>query len=409
MSGATTERSALDYDVVVVGAGLAGLVAAASAAESGLRVGIVARSSGSLGLWSGLVSGRIPPTEAGARAVRFFMGYSAAAGLPMAEVPGTLRLVSATGRPVTSALTPRTAAADLAPGSKVLVVGFSELADYPAALIAETASRLAGLDCHYRSLSLGSAAGRGLAPRIARLFDDEEWFDGFLTSARRFLAADASSASTVLLPPVTGLDHFGRNVARLEDSLGTAVRELPALPPSVPGHRFSRLWRHRLESTGRVSVHIGRTVTGSRVENDRCRWVSDGLVRYEATSFVLATGGVAGGGIVVGPDAFFGLSRSVGDHAGLVTKPVEPVLGLETRGEGAAWLTWGVRTDYDGHPYRAGEGGGARRLENVYVAGWEAGVSGATGPQAASTLLDAYRAGSLAARDACLARERWET
>ncbi len=415
---APAERD-LDYDVVVVGSGLAGLVAAAKAAAAGARVGVVSVCPGNLGLWSGLVTGEVRASGPRARAVSFFLDESEKAGLPYrrasrarsgapaapAATGGALTgaarkgfvLVSPSGRLVTAGLAPRTMAAgdirSLAGSGGLLVVGFTELTDYPAALIAARAQAETGLAVGHRSLSLGPEAGRGAAMRAARLFDDRAWFSSFLRTVRKVLGAEFPGArppAAVAFPPVLGLFRSAENLAAIETALGWRVFELPAEPPSVPGLRFWLLWRHRLESGGLVRFHIGRRVGRAGVENARCLWVGDGSYRYQARAFVLATGGVAGGGLVVGPRALFRLARGgSGDASVEGEAPFEPIFGLPTTGRKVEWSTWGVRVGRDGR---------AEPLANVLVAGWQLGSGGGQEePDALSSIETGWRAGGLAA------------
>ena len=427
----------MTYDVVVIGSGLAGLVAAASAAAGGAKVGVISTSSGNLGLWSGLATGPAGGGRDVAEALCFFLETGERAGLPYRRAAALtgFDLLAASGRKVRAVLAPETmAAGDLrglptaACGSGLLVAGFTELADYPAALIAAEARAWTGLAVNHRSLSLGREVGHGSGPRIARLFDDRTWFQGFLDAARRVLIAekpwragmDTARPAAIAFPPVLGLFAFRDNLTALSEALGCPVFELPALPPSIPGQRFWRFWRHRLEADGRVTFHAGRKVVKTGVEDGRCLWVADELTRFQARAFVLATGGVAGGGLLVSPSAFFAVTADDGEDGRqdqdrwsvdpAPDTPREPLFDLDTAGQGPDWLTWGPRTDRDGRPFqRAGaEGGseaprssgaGRRRkpLANVFVAGWLLGGSEKRPPDACLSIVSGWRAGRLAA------------
>ncbi len=412
----------VDYDVVVIGSGLAGLVAAAAAAAAGARVGVVAESFGGLAMWSGLVSGEVPAGDEELDAVRFFVEFGVRCGLEYGGCGGGrgeegeaarkgMEVLSVSGRPVRCLLAPETAwAGDLrnwassgteADDGGLLVVGFTELEDYPAAVIAGQAAAETGARTAHRTVSLGRAAGRGLGVRIAGLFDDPAWFEGFLETSCRVLGREARRFRAVALPPVLGLFRFRSNLEALRGSLGTAVFELPAVPPSVPGMRFWRLWRWRLEADGRTSFHLGRRVIEADTDGDRCLAVSDGLTAYRAAAFVLATGGVAGRGLEVPPEAFFRLSEPTGalrpeqargDGGSARTEegaaPVEPIFGLETCGRRTDWLSWGVRVDDFWRPCPAGG------PVNVFVAGWQLG---GPEPDALLSITSGWRAGKAAA------------
>lgn len=438
MSQATTcSERVVGYDVVVLGAGLAGLVAAARAAEAGASVGIVALASGGLNLWSGLVSAQrslfdaegaedsgrdsagADRTEAGrpgrgpasgwtaaetAESARFFAAVTGRAGLPyLSASPASFTVLSPAGNPITCSMLPASAAAgDLTlwgggqeSGGGLLIAGFTELGDYPAGLISARAASRTGNRVIYRSFSLGAAVGRGLAPRLANLFDDRTWFRSFLDLSRRVLGPEARQAAAVAFPPVLGVYRFTQNLQDLAENLGCPVFELPALPPSVPGQRFWRLWRHHLERGGRTTFHLGSRVVEARVQGGRCLWVADWHRRYEGAAFVLATGGVAGGGLEVPPGSLLAQDDfpTAGAGSGRPENPREPVFGLATWGHGRDWLSWGVRTDSDLRPYP--DGAATEPLGNVFAAGWQLGGANVSG--AAGSIFTAWRAGGLAA------------
>jgi glycerol-3-phosphate dehydrogenase subunit B len=443
------------YDVVVIGAGLAGLMAAAGAASGGAQVGVVSLSPGNLGLWSGLVTGPARRSRDVAEATRFFLEMGETCGLSYrsASSPPGFTLLSPSGRTVTATLAPETMAGGAlrnlilpsCPGG-LLVAGFSEMVDYPAAIIAAEASAATGLATSHRTLSLGSGVRQGGSPRIARLFDDPQWVRGFVDAARRVLtpekpwrsSAGPTALRAIAFPPVLGLFAFRQNLALLSASLDCPVFELPALPPSIPGYRFWHFWRHRLEADGQVTFHIGRRVTGARVKDNECLWVTDDLVRFQARAYVLATGGIAGGGLQVTPSAFFSrATRPSGGGEPAVTDPdhtiapSEPLFDLATTGLDDNWRTWGVRVDRDSRPFpratlageavnnesdplpgngkRTGAAAGviprpSRSLSNVFAAGWILGGNVEAPRQALTSIVSGWQAGQRAARRALTAR-----
>ncbi|MBQ1330397.1 MAG: anaerobic glycerol-3-phosphate dehydrogenase subunit B, partial [Desulfovibrio sp.] len=108
----------------------------------------------------------------------------------------------------------------------------------------------------------------------------------------------------VLLPPVLGTRPGSAIYHAVCDAAGCPVLEMAGLPPGVTGMRLSRLFYEALRREGvclcentRVlaSDRQGRRVTGLFTSHE------DGVRRFEADRFVLATGGVLGGGIVLEP------------------------------------------------------------------------------------------------------------
>lgn len=159
---------------------------------------------------------------------------------------------------------------------------------------------------------------------LARLFDDPAW-------RGRALAAIAAALPPgdwrVGMPAVLGVEHHAAAHADAEAAFGRRVFEVPSLPPSVPGMRlFDALRRRILASAGRVQIGFdvvsvereGRHVIAIHTE------AASRTLRLAANAFVLATGGIAGAGIRALPDG------------GLV----ERVFGLPVVGpEQASWFS----------------------------------------------------------------------
>ncbi|MGH2357345.1 MAG: FAD-binding protein, partial [Candidatus Limnocylindria bacterium] len=168
----------------------------------------------------------------------------------------------------------------------------------------------------------------------------------------------------VALPAVLGLEAHADVRAEVSEALGHPVFEVTGLPPSVPGLRlFSALRRRLLHTGGQIQIGFpvvrverrGRLVEAVHTEG------ASRTYRLAAERFVLATGGIAGGGLRATPDG--GLEETV---FGLpVTAPprsewFSPDLGphpLEAAG---------IRTDQHLRPVDAA---GEPVLDNVHVAG----------------------------------------
>jgi glycerol-3-phosphate dehydrogenase subunit B len=93
--------------------------------------------------------------------------------------------------------------------------------------------------------------------------------------------------------------------SELEGRLERPVFEIPTPPPSVPGMRVYAALTAALRAAGGRLV-LGSAVTEVEREGGRVRAVrahaSGHDVRYEAGSFVLATGGFASGGLTLDSD-----------------------------------------------------------------------------------------------------------
>jgi glycerol-3-phosphate dehydrogenase subunit B len=341
-------------DVIVVGAGLAGLAAALRLAEKGRRVLLLAQGVGATHLAPGTIDvlgyapGRVEsparalpeltaahPEHPYARVTSAAIAASVdwlKARLGVCGFIGGLEenflLPSAVGVPKPSAVVQETmAGGDLRSGGKLAIAGFRAVKDFYPRYLADNLSR-AELP--------GGATVAARALELALPLDGEVDV-GTLTLARRFeeprfrkaLVADLSPRlepdESVGLPAVLGLQDSGSVWRELEDRLETRVFEIPTLPPSVPGIRVFRAFEQAIrEAGGRVA--IGGKVAGAVAERGRLESVAVESaarpVTYRARSFVLASGGFASGGLEL-------------DSRGAVRETVFdlPVAGLPGAGE----------------------------------------------------------------------------
>jgi glycerol-3-phosphate dehydrogenase subunit B len=319
-------------DVVVLGAGMAGLVAAIRLAEAGLRVVTVAKGHGSLRLSPAtidILGYRPEPVQSPAAELSSFA--EAHPGHPYALIspalladsvqwlkehvdtyayvgdPDTnMLLPTAIGVPRPSAVVPETmAGGDVRDIGPVAIAGLGVLKDFHAALAAENlqaATTAYGRTTQARPVLLspptdGQADVGALG--LARMFEDAEF--------RRAVAAELRAAvredEVVGLPAVLGMDQARLVWTELQQAVGRPVFEIPtAVPPSVPGLRLARALQDRLRRAGGRFV-LGAQATGPELRDGKlagvrihsaarvmprlCRWV------------VLATGGLASGGIEV--------------------------------------------------------------------------------------------------------------
>lgn len=417
------------HDVIVVGAGLAGLTAAVRLAESGARVLVLAKGVGATHLSAGTIDvlgyapdrverpldalGALPAAHPYARvgadgvaaAVTWFVDRVAGGSLApyayVGSVEENLLLPTAVGVPRPSAVVPETmAGGDLREPGPVVAVGFRALKDFHPALLADTLART-GVPARAVELDLSPEARADVnSLGFARAFDDPA-FRGQVVGqlAARRLGAE----ERVAFPAVLGIaDPHGAWTA-LEHGLGRRVFEVPTLPPSVPGMRVFAILREALRRAG-GSVRLNNVVVGAERDGSRVRAlrVKVGLreERQGADWVVLATGGFASAGLELD-------SRWAAREVALGL----PVAGVPEPGEER------FRPGYfDAHPMgRAGvavddelrpEG-----IENVLVAGatlagaepWKEksgdGISLATGHRAAELVLAATTsAASTAAR-----------
>lgn len=314
-------------DLIVIGAGLAGLSAALTAAEAGLRVKVVSKGLNALHWSAGTFDllGYQPPRPApvlepwevlprlplehpyriaGAERVRAavarFEQWTREAGLPYSG--GTIAgenfmLPSPVGamRPVY--LAPQGQhGGDLSSEQPILVVGFDGARDFYPHLAAE-------------HLTKQGRAARGLVlptsliterrdantVQLAAELDKPEHCQKLGAA----LKAAVRPGERIGLPAILGLNDHAQTLATLSRMAGAPVFEIPTLPPSVPGLRLTAALR-RLLDRHNVRVEVGMEVIGVHVEDGIVRWVETDTsarpLKHTARGFVLATGGVLGGG-----------------------------------------------------------------------------------------------------------------
>jgi glycerol-3-phosphate dehydrogenase subunit B len=413
------------FDIVIVGAGLAGLCAGLRAAEAGATVLVLAKGAGSLHLGGSTIDvlgyapdlvaspadalpgfvasnpehpySRVGPDRVGA-AIEWFKN-----AFDDMEFVGSLRknylLPTAVGAVKPTALVPSSlAAGDVEERRRFLIVSFAALKDfYPSYLAgnlnaSEAASaRSLTLDTRLPD-PLGSEADvNGLG--YARSFEDPRWRE----SVMRDLEQHLRGVDAVGFPAVLGRDDARAVWRELQGGLERPVFEIPTLPPSVPGIRLYRsIVRGIKERGGRIVV--GSAVVGHEAANGKVRAVlaeaAGRPTRHEGRHFVLATGGVSAGGIQM--DSSWRVRESIFDlPLRGAPGPDAERFALEYFADHPANQA-GVATDERG---RAVDGNGGVVYENLYVTGanlfgarpWREksgnGLSLATGYAAAEDIL----------------------
>ena len=414
------------HDVVVIGAGLAGLTAAVRLAEGGARVLVLAKGIGATHLspttidvlgyapdrvdrprdaLGGLPEGHpysLVGSEAVAASVEWLKARVAGGSLSPYAYRGSLEenmlLPTALGVPRPSAVVPETmAGGDLRRSDPLFVVGFRGLKDFHPALLAEMLGRT-GRTARSAELDLvpeGRADVNSLG--YARAFDDPSFRAEVTAQLLGRLRAD----ERVAFPAVLGIADPHGAWSDLERRLGRPVFEVPTLPPSVPGMRLFAVLREALRRAGgRVilgSVVVGAERDGGRVGALRVR-VGLREERRGCDWVVLATGGFPSGGLEL-DSRWAARETALGLPVAGVPAPGEPRFSpgyLDDHPMGRAGVAVGSDLRPEGH-------------ENVLVAGatlagaepWREksgdGISLATGHRAGELILAGARSAAAAA------------
>lgn len=396
-------------DVLVVGSGAAGSIAALTAADRGASVTLVAGPPGATALSSGAIDlagldcGIDATVEQAFAALEhraplhplILLGRSESLTLavetaerlcgmgdlyrarPVTEPPGLA--ASGLGGLHRAWLLQRTQA-DLRAfvGASVGVADFGPACPFSAWLVKgglEQELVEAGLELELEQVpvelprELGEVSLLLAAGRLDR--DDE--------TKKRFAEALAASLSerklsALLIPPLVGLDRSFELCRFLSEAAGAPVFELLGRPGDPPGMRLHRLLEHAIAAAG-VEVIRGKaescSLTGDHLDKLSVR-TREGAIELEAGNFVLATGGLAGGGLRLArtlKETLLGLPLAVD---GKRFAPPSSLFGADRDGYYGASSTGphciqrvGVQVDASLRPMAAGE----PVLDNLLVAG----------------------------------------
>ena len=246
------------FDVVVIGAGIAGLTAAALARQQGAKTALVATGPGRFIYGAGWFRAdefaHADNAELG-KAIAFFRQLSEEADCAFAGNLHQARLLpTVLGDFLPVTLAPSTlwngAPSD---GAQIAVVGIKGLSGFDEHFMAErmnSDARQRGINCHYvaRSIHLFRNLGLPLTPtRIANCFDYDAAFRHELATA---LATVADECDRILVPAILGLESSGKDLATFTASVGTHVGELATLPPSIAAVRVQKRLERHLQNLG---------------------------------------------------------------------------------------------------------------------------------------------------------------
>lgn len=350
------------FDTVILGGGLAGLVAGISLQQAGRGTAIVSTGQNALHFFSGSFESLEEPSQ---RLSDLF----AEAGVRLHYRPGVRLMPLGTFRP--AALSLEDVSLFEAPkfAHKVLIVSFTGYHDFFCPFLAEGLEK-AGMACRIHLLDLPEIERLQVSPSELRSVQIARAMDRIWEKVVQEVRAALSDEDTVVLPQVFGLKDTAVP-GRIREGVPARVVFAGTLPPSVPGIRTQALLKRRFELLGGTYLSgdeaVRATVEDGVVRNIATRNLDSHLL--EASHFILATGGFFSKGLKSNPFRVY-----------------EPVFGLDVEyaEDRNAWydpafaadqpyIRYGVRTDADLHPLMDG-----RPLKNLYAAG---SVLGGTRPE----------------------------
>jgi glycerol-3-phosphate dehydrogenase subunit B len=314
------------YDIIIVGMGLSGLMAAKTAAEAGRKVLIIGRGTGSLCIFSNtidLLNDLPKATSAGNGLSQWIADYpqhpyskagqtaideALASFVSLFSPPYSYESVgdencmiltgAGTFRP--TRLIPSTMVAGISTRQgKTLIVGFEGFKDFYARYVAD------GLGCQGITLPLPETRNQEITASVLSRFMEQ---DSFRQNTAREIRKHINGEARVGFPAVLGLHDPIQVKKGLEDNLGVEVFEIPTLPPSIPGRRIFNRFRTWLIQKG-VTFLMGQPVTKVSLKGRRCEgvYVAHPPVStfYSGDRFILATGRFMGGGLVADQERIF--------------------------------------------------------------------------------------------------------
>jgi glycerol-3-phosphate dehydrogenase len=256
-------------DLLVVGGGLAGSMAALAAAEIGRRVALVRPGYGATALSSGGIdfgpaSAELPGTE---EALALFHHAMENAGHPYLGAPDIpVYLPTALGTLKTTHLYPAPLAAGVVgqwgADEHLLVVGVPALSSFDAHQVARSlAAALDGLRVTAADVDLVGLPRIDTLPRghnatpfeLARVVEDEDVALAWASRIRE--AAHEAGATRVMLPPIGGLRRWAATHALLQEAIGLPCFEPLTASPSIWGQRLQTACETALRQAGVRVVH----------------------------------------------------------------------------------------------------------------------------------------------------------
>lgn len=343
----------MKFDTVIIGGGLAGMVAGITLQKAGQKTAIISTGQNALHFFSGSFESLQEPDQ---RIGELF----SEAGVRVHYTPGVRLMPLGTFRESALSLED----VDLFPSAqfakKVLIVNFLGYHDFFSSFLAEGLEKQ-GMSCRVRFLNLPEMEKLEQSPSEMRSVQIARTMDRVWEKVVQEVRVLLKDEDAVVLPQVFGLQDLSVP-GRIRQGIPARVIFAGTLPPSVPGLRTQILLKQRYQLLG------GTYFMGDEVVRAHFH---DGIVHSVATKnldnhyiegdhFILASGGYFSKGLVSNPFKVF-----------------EPVFGLDVEyvedrnawynpafQEEQPYMNFGVKADENLRALKDGQA-----LGNLYVAG----------------------------------------
>ena len=308
----------MHYDLIIIGMGLSGLMAAKTAVELGKRVLILGKGIGSLSLFSNtidILGQSQKPMKIRDSLSQWIKDHP---GHPYSKV-GPIRIEEALSsflslfppsysfRAIGSSnsLIP-TGAGTLRPTYLIpitmvegisfekgdsLIVGVEGFKDFYAHYVADQ------LKCRGITLSLPETPYQEMtATALSRLMEKKSFREGIGREIKKQLHGEIR----IGFPALLGIHDPIQVKEELEKTIGAKVFEIPTLPPSIPGMRIFYHFKQWLIQKG-CTFLLGYSVSKATLKEKKCEGIevlhSPLSTSFSADRYILATGRFIGGGL----------------------------------------------------------------------------------------------------------------
>jgi len=316
----------MHYDLIVIGMGLSGLMAAKTAAETGGKILIIGKGAGSLCLFSNTIdllglssrdeklSDTIsqwtenhpehPYSKVGLKNIEGALSSFVSLFPPpySFETVGNGNRLIPTGagtlRPTYLIPITMLAGTSLKEGNS-LIVGLKGFKDFYAEYVAHH------LGCRGVTLPLPETLHQEItATALARLMERGSFRKTIAKEIRSRLLGE----TRVGVPALLGIRDPWKVKKDLEEITGAEVFEIPVLPPSIPGMRIFNRFKEWLIQKG-VTFLLGHSVSKATLKGRKCESIEVSnpplSSSYSADRYILATGRFTGGGLVADEEKIF--------------------------------------------------------------------------------------------------------